>query len=302
MFPAYYTGFADEAGAEIETQIRVTQELGWSAIEMRNVKVPGYDAANLHDIPDAAFELVVAQLSEAGVRVNSLGSTLGNWASDLSKPFEIERAAACRAAERATRLKADFIRVMSYPIGDVSDLREEERFRRLREIVAMFSDTACTVVHENCGNYGGMGSSYALRLMENVPGLKMVFDMGNTVKDRDYDQPSPHPFQSGWDFYQQVKTFVPYIHIKDARWDENAEKTIHTFPGEGTGDVRRIIEDLFLANYQGGLSIEPHMQAGLAAPELTTEENCQQTYVEYGRRLMRMVEEISATVRPFSNP
>ncbi|MBC8041279.1 MAG: sugar phosphate isomerase/epimerase, partial [Opitutaceae bacterium] len=140
MFPSYYTGFADEAGPELDIQIRVTKELGWRAIEMRNVKVPGFETGNLHNIPDAAFEFVVAGLGEAGVRVNSIGSALGNWACDITKPFDDEFAAACRAAVRARRLGAEFIRVMSYPVGDPANLHEEERFRRLREIVALFAD------------------------------------------------------------------------------------------------------------------------------------------------------------------
>jgi hypothetical protein len=39
MNSIYLTGFADEAGPALETQIRVTKELGWKHIEMRNVQV-----------------------------------------------------------------------------------------------------------------------------------------------------------------------------------------------------------------------------------------------------------------------
>jgi hypothetical protein len=46
----YLSGFADEAGAAIETQIRATQQLGWHHIEMRNVLAPGFAGGNLHDI------------------------------------------------------------------------------------------------------------------------------------------------------------------------------------------------------------------------------------------------------------
>lgn len=131
---------------------------------------------------------------------------------------------------------------MSYPIGDPANLREEERFHRLRGIVALFDDTGCTVVHENCGNYAGMGWTYPLRLLENVSSLRQVFDLGNTVSDRDYALPAPHPFQSAWEFYQHVKPFTPYIHIKDARWNDDFTVKTHVFPGEGTADVRRIVE------------------------------------------------------------
>ena len=175
MFPSYYTGFADEAGSALDTQIEATKELGWSAIEMRNVEAPGFPNGNLHDIPDAAFDLVAGRLEEAGVRGNSLGSAIANGAKDIRKPFEC-RDAALRAASRARKLGAEFIRVMSYPIGDPNDLLEEERFRRLREIAAIFADSGTTVVHENCSNYGGMGWTYTLRLLEQVPGLKKAME------------------------------------------------------------------------------------------------------------------------------
>lgn len=293
----YYTGFADEAGQELETQIKATHELGWSAIEMRNVKVQGFEGGNLHDISDDAFDALVDQLAAAGVRVNSLGSAIANGAKSILNPFNYCQAAARRAAQRAPRLKAEFIRVMSYPVGDPSDLHEEERFRRLREIVAIFSGSGVTVVHENCGNYGGMGWTYSLRLLENVPGLKLAFDTGNTVHDLDYTKPAPHPRQSSWEFYRQVKSHVVYVHIKDAIWDSQTDKTTHVFPGEGQGDVKRILRDILEGGYSGGLSIEPHMGAAMKGPSLSPEENRYATYVEYGRRLMALVDDLGLVAK-----
>ncbi|MBC8010021.1 MAG: sugar phosphate isomerase/epimerase [Burkholderiales bacterium] len=294
-FPSFYTGFADEAGPDLATQIRATRELGWSAIELRNVRVPGHETANVHDIPDEAFELVVATLGEAGVRVNCLGSALANGAKDVRKPFDADEASARRAAVRGRRLGAEFVRVMSYPLGDLADLREDERFRRLREIVKIFAGSGVTVVHENCGNYGAMGVAYSLRLIEEVPGLRLVFDMGNTVSDLDYTKPAPHPRQSAWEFYQGVRDHIAYVHIKDAVWNTELRRKDHVFPGEGEADVRRIVTNLRATSYANAFSIEPHMHAGLAnRPDLSVEENHYQTYVEYGRRLMNLVAEIDA--------
>lgn len=295
-FPSFYTGFADEAGPDISTQIRATRELGWSAIELRNVRVPGQDTANVHDVSEAAFELVAEALTEAGVRVNSLGSGLANGQKDICQPFDEEEASARRAAVRGQWLGVEFVRVMSYPIGDVNDLREAERFRRLREIVSIFAGSGITVVHENCGNFGGMGAAYSLRLLEAVPGLRLVFDMGNTVSDLDYTQPAPHPRQNAWDFYRAVRAEIAYVHIKEAFWDEASQRKVHVFPGEGTGDVRRILADLRATGYANALSIEPHLHVDHVAlvnrPDLTTEEKHYATYVEYGRRLMKLVAEI----------
>ena len=71
----YLTGIADEAGAHIDAQIKATQELGWRTIEMRAVEVDGFPKANLHDLPDAAFEIVARKLEAAGLGVCSVSYT-----------------------------------------------------------------------------------------------------------------------------------------------------------------------------------------------------------------------------------
>lgn len=283
-----FSGFADEAGCSLDTQIQATKELDWSNIEMRNVQVAGFPSGNLHDISDEAFAVLADQLDAAGIRVNSLGSEIANGGKDIRKPFDECLASARRAAPRAQRLGAEFIRIMSYPTGDPAGFMEEERFRRLREVVRIFAGTGVTVVHENCHNYGSMGGARALKLLENVPGLKLVFDTGNPVMEVDYTKSAPHPRLSALEFYRQVREHVVYVHIKDAILSSRR----HVFPGEGEGQVREILQELIAGGYAGALSIEPHMGAGLDDASLTPEENTYQTYVEYGRRLMRLVGEL----------
>jgi len=166
---------------------------------------------------------------------------------------------------------------------------ESERFRRLRELQRMFGDAGLTLVHENCGNYGGMSWSHSLKLLENVPGLKLVYDTGNPVHDDDFSRPEPRPKQSSWEFYSHVKEHVAYIHVKDGVFDTATNKIQWCFPGEGQGDVQRILTDLLKGGYTGGISIEPHMGPALPDPGLTREENCYRTYVEYGRRLENLI-------------
>lgn len=62
------TGIADEAGIELDAQIKATHELGWKYIEMRAVEVPGFTKGNFHDIPDKAFDIAARQLEEAGLK------------------------------------------------------------------------------------------------------------------------------------------------------------------------------------------------------------------------------------------
>lgn len=299
----FLTGFTDEAGADLATQLRATAELGWRHVEMRGVAVDGSPAANLHDVPEAAFEQVVEGLAAAGVTVNCFGSAIATGGKDIRQPFEVDRAAAARAITRMQRLGTRFVRVMSYPIlpdaGPEDDAGQmaPERFRRLRELQAMFAGAGLQMVHENCSNFGGQSWQHSLRLLENVPGLKLVFDIGNPVQDDDRSQPGPpHPKQSAWEFYRHVREHVAYLHVKDGVWDPAADKARWTFPGEGQGDVRRILADLLGTGYHGGISIEPHMgTTGVSDPAVPEAEAKYRTYVEYGRRLERLLGSLTQT-------
>jgi len=290
----YLTGIADEAGAAIETQIRAIKELGWNAIEARTVQAGDFPPGNIHDIPEAAFERVVAKLEEAGVGVCCFGSTIGNWAKKIDEPFDSSLEEARRAIPRMQRLGTKLIRVMSFAIReDAEDQMEEERFRRMRELTKMFLDAGIQPVHENCMNYGGMGWPFALKLLENVPGLKWVWDTGNPIFNPDRAKPKPWPRQDPWEFYTKVKPWIVHVHVKDAVWDEAKQEAIYTYPGEGQGQVRQILKDLLGGGYDGGISIEPHLAAVFHDPtKQASPEDQYNTFVEYGRRLERMLREI----------
>jgi len=287
------TGITDEAGAALDAQIRATQALGWRALEARNVHVAGYPNGNLHDIPEAAFDRAVELLEAAGVSVYCFSSTIGNWAKRIEDPFEVTLAEVGRAIPRMTRLGTRFIRVMSFAIRDAEDQLEEERFRRMREITRRFLDAGIQPVHENCMNYGGMGWPFMLKLLDQVPGLKVVFDTGNPVFNPDRSRPKPWPKQDAWEFYAHVREFIAHVHVKDARWDPLRNETVYTYPGEGEGQVRRILKDLLDQGYDAGISIEPHLAVVFHDASVAASAQAQfDTYVEYGRRLMRLLEGI----------
>ena len=283
-------GISDEAGNRLTTQIRATQALGWKQIEMRNVEVPGFAKGNFHDIPEAAFERAVEELQAAGLGVYCFGSTIGNWSKRIEDPFELTLAEVQRAIPRMQRLGTKFIRVMSYQQRDGEDQMEEERFHRMREITRRFLDAGLTPVHENCMNYGGMSWRHGLRLLENVPGLKWVFDTANPVFALDRAQPAPHPRQDPWEYWTHIKEHVVHIHIKDARWNPAKNDADYTFPGEGDSAVRRILADALAGGYDAGLSIEPHMVVVFHdANSQANDEAISQNFIEYGRRLERLL-------------
>ncbi|MEN8254309.1 MAG: sugar phosphate isomerase/epimerase [Verrucomicrobiota bacterium] len=296
----YLTGFADEAAGDIDGQIRATKELGWENIESRNI-----DGKNIHDISDGEFDVVCGKLADAGVKINCFGSAIANWGKKITDPFDSSLEEARRAIPRMQRLDTKLVRIMSFGVLNdrgPDDQMEAERFRRLRELVAMFADAGIVPVHENCMNYGGMGWAYSLKLIENVPGLKLVFDTGNPVFTDDRTRPKPYPKQSAWEFYSRVREHIAYVHIKDCRFVRELPDSIFpeaefTFPGEGDGDVRRILGNLLASGYDGGISIEPHMSAVFHDDTVRSEDDVKYAnYVEYGRRIMKLLEEVKACI------
>ena len=293
----YMTGFADEAGAALDIQTRVTKELGWHNIESRNVQVDDFPAGNIHDISDAAFDRLAGKLEEAGVRINCFGSAIGNWSQKIDEPFDRSLAEVRRSIPRMQKLGVSLVRIMSFAVRDGDDQMETERFKRVREIQRMFADAGLTALHENCMNYGGMGWQFTLKLLENVPGLKLVYDTGNPVASDERSKPKPYPKQSSWEFYSHVREHVAYIHIKDGIYDATTQKTTFTYPGEGHGDIPKIIKDLFAHGYDGGISIEPHMGTVFHDPNSQHSLNAAEIYVAYGRRMMKMINNIRTELR-----
>jgi len=293
------TGIADEAGASLDVQIQAHKELGWDSIESRVVELDGVKG-NLHEIPEATFDKVVKRLEAEGMGVCGFGSLIGNWAKKITDDFAITEAEIDRAIPRMQRLGAKLIRVMSYAVckddagADLEEQFADERIRRMRIINQRFADAGITVLHENCMNWGGMSPAYVQRMAEAVPGMKWVFDTGNPVFIDDRDRPGQK--QDAWEMYQAVKPFMAHVHVKDGRWVKEKNDAEYTFPGEGEGQTRRIMEDLVKTGYEGYISIEPHVAvvfhgAG-AADTLSPEQKAKEqyaSYVKYGRMLSEML-------------
>ena len=289
----YYTGIGDEAGPRLEKQLAALKALGWNQLEARMVELEDVPKANIHDLPDAAFDRVVRMLGEAGVKVCCFGSAIANWGKKIEEPFDSSLAEARRAIPRMKRLGTPFVRIMSFAVSPGEDQRAPERFRRLRELVGMFRDEGLQPLHENCMNYGGMGWNYTLELLNEVPGLKLVFDTGNPIFNDDRSKPAPYHKQDAWEFYTKVKDHVLHVHVKDALWNSVKNDADYTMPGDGNGHVRQILADLMERNYQGGLSIEPHLAAVFHDAKVqASDEQMFGSFVEYGRRLMLLVDDI----------
>ena len=278
----FFSGISDESGQPIQTQIQAHAELGWKHLELRAV-----DSVNLTQLSDAAFDAVYAAVTEAGMGVSCFSSAIANWARPVTGDFAVDVDDLKRAIPRMHRFGTPFIRVMSYPNDPKEPVEEREwrreAIRRTKELSRIAEDGGITMVHENCSGWGGLSAENSNILLGEVdsPALKVVFDTGNPVT---YGQ-------DAWEYYQTVRKDIVYVHIKDARKVDGQD--IYTYCGEGNGCVREIVADLLKTGYDGGFSIEPHLAAVIhTGQKADNARQLYESYTEYGRRLMKLVEEV----------
>jgi len=263
----FLSGIADEAGQSIERQIEAHKDLGWNHIEIRNV-----DGKNLTDLNEVEFNQVAEKLEKTGMKVCCFASQIANWARKISGNFDIDVKELERAIPRMHCLNTKYIRIMSYPNDNWKDSDwRKEVMRRLKELARIAEDGGVILVHENCSGWGGLGPKQALDVIETVnsSNLRFLLDTGN----------KPHREGNPWDIYQEVRDYIVHVHIKDYKGEEGNE---FVFPGDGDGQVERIIKNLLSSEYEGGFSIEPHM-ASVAAYRL---------YLEYGRKAQALIERV----------
>jgi sugar phosphate isomerase/epimerase len=284
-------GFTDEAATGLIEQVTATKALGWSAIELR-----GIDGKNVETLTEKEIRTTKELLEKQGIEVCALGSTIANWGESVNDSFSDTIKKVEKDIYIGLLLGTKLVRIMSYavllgPDGRLlPDQQEKERFRRLREICKRFLDVGIVPVHENCHTYGGMSWEHSLRLLDEVPGMKLVFDTGNPPLIPDFRKSYPYPVQNSWEFYSHVREHIAHIHIKDSRMGESKEE-LYTYPGEGDGCVFEIVSDLLRTGYKGYLSIEPHMAVVFHDTSVQSSDKIRfDTYVNYGNRFTELLD------------
>jgi len=296
----FYTGFSDEAGDTIQEQIDATLALGWQFIESRSV-----NKQNITDIPDLEFDLLIDSLQKNRIKISCFGSAIANWGTHPRSEIDFENSLNTlkRAIPRMQKAGTRFIRGMSFGIArdEKPDSPELEKiiFQKVQAFINLCEDSGVIYLHENCMNYGGLSFQHTLRLLDAIksPNLRLVFDTGNPVGSDNLIGEPPYQKQSSWEFYKNVREFIEYVHIKDCIFITETggifPELEYTFPGEGDGQVKRIVKDLIKNGYDGGFSIEPHLS--IIHHQLSNnraQNNRFNNYVSYGQKFMEMVNQI----------
>lgn len=291
----YLTGFVDEVDDDLRTQVDTARELGWSSIELRTV-----GAGNVDALDAAAFESLEAILLESDLGVSSFGSTIANWGRGLEADPAEDLEALRRCAPRMHRLGARFLRVMSYrsPAPEPADGPVgAEVVRRLRDLAAAAEDEGIVLVHENCETWGGQSVDHTRRLLDSIPSdsFALVYDTGNPVGSIDLRGEPPYGYQDPLAFLRDVRDRVAYVHIKDCRRNEQGVE--YVMAGEGDARIPEILNFLAETDYEGPISIEPHMGDVFHDPSKRAEAGYRRTvFLDYARTTRRLLEAAGFTV------
>ena len=89
MSPFPLSGLADEAADDIVGQVAAQRTLGWPAIELRLLEGRQVCSAA---VSDDAFARALDTIGEAGLRVSSFGSAIGNWSRPITGDFATDLA------------------------------------------------------------------------------------------------------------------------------------------------------------------------------------------------------------------
>lgn len=229
--------FADEAGSDVEVQIRALQENGVPCLEIR-----GVGDKNVTDLTvDEAKELK-KRLDDAGISVWSIGSPLGKIS--VGDEFAPHLDTFKHTLELSRVLGAGNIRMFSFfcPKGEAAYCRDIV-FERLHQFCAAAQGSGITLCHENEKGIYGDTADRCLDILRNFPAIKAVYDPANFL-------------QCGEDTiraWELLEPYIAYMHVKDVR-----EDGVVVPAGQGHGRIPELLERY---EKMGGqvLTLEPHL-------------------------------------------
>lgn len=245
------TGFSDEISPSFHTQLEALQEFGLDHLELRAA-----DGVNVSDFTPEKLRDVKESLRSHGISVSAIGSPIGKIS--IEEPFAPHMEKFKRTLEIQKELEAPYLRMFSFyiPKGQDPASYRSQVLERLSAMVEEARRWNSLLLHENEKGIYGDTAPRCLDLMEQLSGpcFRAIFDFANFVE---VGQPT-------WEAFQVLRPYIEYVHVKDA----TAEKKIVP-AGQGVGQVKEILAQLFSGGWKGYLSLEPHLTnfSGLAALE-----------------------------------
>jgi sugar phosphate isomerase/epimerase len=224
--------FSDESGKTLAEQIHALKRNGIPYMEMRNIDGKVVTKLTLEEARDYR-----RALADEGLAVWSVGSPIGK--SRITGDFGEVLDTVKHGCEVALELGTDKIRMFSF--HHATEEREEV-LSRLCRMVEVASTYGVGLYHENeKGIYGDIAQRVQ-DIMDNVPGLKHIYDPANFLQVG----------ESADDTLSRFHAKADYFHIKDV-----ITATGELVPaGHGDGNIARLVD---MIEGEKVLTLEPHL-------------------------------------------
>lgn len=246
---AKLSAFADEVTTDFLEQVKFLAEEKVGYIEPRFI-----NKKNIMDLTKGELKDAKKMIQDYNLKVSAIGSPIGKVR--LDEPFQPHLDRFKHAVELAQFFETPYIRMFSYyaPKGENIDEYRDQVMERMTAKVQIIENTDVVMVHENeTGIYGHSAENCVdLAKTINSPKLRLVYDPGNFV----WGQKITNNVESCWPL---MKPYVVHIHIKD--W-KLGSKDIGSIPAEGDGQIKELLAELAAMNYDGCMTLEPHLKAG----------------------------------------
>jgi len=246
---AKLSAFADEVTNDFLGQIKYLAREKVSYIEPRFIS-----KKNIMNLSKNELNVAKKMIQDYGLKVSAIGSPIGKV--KLDEPFQPHLDKFKHAVELAQFFETPYIRMFSYyaPQGENIDDFRDEVIERMAAKVKILKDTNITMVHENEANIYGHTAEHCVEMIESVnsPKLRLVYDPANFV----WGEKITDNVKSCWPL---MKPYVVHVHIKD--W-KLGSKDVGSIPGEGDGQIKELLAELAAIDYDGCLTMEPHLKAG----------------------------------------
>jgi len=246
---AKLSAFADEVTDDFLRQVKYLAKERVGYIEPRFI-----NKKNIMDLTKGQLKEAKKMIQDHGLKVSAIGSPIGKV--KLDEPFEPHLDKFKHAVDLAMLFETPYIRMFSYyaPQGENIDDYRDEVMERMAAKVDILKDVDVTMVHENEAHIYGHTAEQCVEIVETVdsPKLRLVYDPANFV----WGEKITDNVESCWPL---MKPYVVHIHIKD--WKLGA-KDVGSIPGQGDGQIKELLAELAALNYDGCLTMEPHLQTG----------------------------------------
>lgn len=246
---AKLSAFADEVTESFRGQVEFLAKEKVGYIEPRFI-----DRKNIMDLNKDELNEAKKLIQDHGLKVSAIGSPIGKVR--LDEPFRPHLDKFEHAVELALFFETPFIRMFSYyaPEGKNIDDYRDQVMERMASKIEVLSDVDVTMVHENEAHIYGHTADNCVDMVKTIgsPKLGLAYDPANFV----WGEKITNNVEVCW---PKMKPHVVHIHIKD--W-KLGSKDIGSMPGEGDGQIKELLAELAAMNYEGCMTMEPHLQTG----------------------------------------